>query len=451
MTKSEISTESAAPAVAANQTSQTALLWALGVIFAANFLNYTDRQLVSALEDPLRTALNLSAREFGFLWTLFTVGYMICAVPIGFLADRYRRTHLFAYCVVVWSVATLASGYATTKAVLYVARVFIGVGEAGCLVIGPSLISDLFSREVRGKALSYFYLAMPLGGTAAFILAGALLDLGYRNLFYLAGAPGFLIAILIFAMRDPPRGATEGAHHGMKIGGARQYLQLLKTKTLLLIILAQACAVFILVPLIHFGVEFFVQTRGMGAKEARLALGLIALVAGALGNTLSGIIGDRLSRRMSGAYALMAGVSFLLGWPCLLVGFTAEVRWVFLPALTLGSFFIFLCMPAVNTQIANVTSPAQRATAWALAVFVLHLLGDTAAPPLFGRMEESLAAQTELAIGPWQLVLGARQLSFMIFSFSLLLAGLCCLLAAYTAEADTERVTRKIERQAVEG
>jgi MFS transporter, Spinster family, sphingosine-1-phosphate transporter len=410
-----------------------AALWALGVIFAANFLNYTDRQLVSALEDPICNALNLDTEEFGSLWSLFTIGYMLCAVPIGLLADRFSRTRLFSFCVVVWSVATLASGGAESKSILYVARVFIGVGEAGCLVIGPSLISDIFAKRVRGRALSAFYLGMPLGGTAAYILAGVFLkQYGWRNLFYLAGAPGFLIALFIALLPDPPRGVTEGAEHGLPAGGVRQYLQLLKTKTLLLIILAQAFAVFILVPLIHFGVKFFEDARGMGVEEARISLGVIALVAGSLGNLLSGVIGDRLSRRFSGAYALMAGVSFLLSWPCLLLGFYAESRWVFLPAIMFGSMFIFLCMPAVNTQIANVTSPAQRATAWALAVFVLHLLGDTAAPWLFGRINKFLP----------------RQDVFILFSSALILAGLCCLLAAYTAKRDTERVARKIERRA---
>ena len=203
----------------------------------------------------------------------------------------------------------------------------------------------------------------------------------------------------------------------MQVGGGRQYVQLLKTRTLLLIILAQAFAVFILVPLIHFGVKFFEDARGMQPKEALLALGFIALVAGTLGNILSGIIGDRLYRRMRGAYALMAGISFLLGWPCLVLGFHAESRYTFLPAITLGAFFVFLCMPAVNTQIANVTSPAQRASAWALAVFVSHLLGDTAAPPLFGKVEEYLI---DRVAGP----LGAAT-NITMFSFSLVLAGLC--------------------------
>ncbi len=426
--------------------SRRAAIYALGVIFVANFFNYIDRQLVSALEEPLTDAFRLSAKEFGLLWTLFTIGYMLCAMPIGLAADRWSRTRLFAVCIVVWSVATVASGMAQAKWILYVARIFIGVGEAGCLVIGPSLISDYFDKSVRGKALSVFYLGLPLGGTAAFIMAGALLDIGWRNLFYIAGVPGFLIAALIWTLREPRRGAGEGSSpgattvddgavgghgHGGARAGAREYAALLKNRTLFLIIFAQTFAVIILIPLIHFGVEFFIDARGMGKKEARIALGLIALVAGALGNSLSGVIGDKLSKRgVKGAYALMAGVAFLAGWPCLLVGFYAHSRWVFIPAITLGCFFYFLCMPAVNTQIANVTRPAQRSTAWAMAVFVLHLFGDMLAPVIFGAVDDRF----KVSYG-----VDSRQHAFAIFSFSLLLAGACCLIGSRTARRDEER------------
>ena len=90
----------------------------------------------------------------------------------------------------------------------------------------------------------------------------------------------------------------------------------------------------------------------------------MALIGGVLGTIASGIIGDRLFKRTKAAYALLAGICYLAAWPCLLIGFSVESPWVFLPMLTLGSFFLFLCMPAVNTQIANVVSPAQRAMAW---------------------------------------------------------------------------------------
>ncbi len=417
-------------------TAKHGAYWALTIIFLANFLNYLDRQLVSALETPISDDLRLKDWEYGLLWTLFTVGYMVCAVPIGWAADRLNRPRLFALCVFVWSLATVVTGMVKDKNLLYVVRVFIGVGEAGCLVIGPALISDLFRKEARGKALSAFFLAMPLGGTLAYVMAGELIDIvDWRTMFFIAGFPGFGVALLILLMSDPPRGAGEEAGHGGHTGGHgggkwTDFLKLLKTPTLRFIIFAQAFAMILLVCLLHFGVEFFETARGMSKKDARTALGIMACIGGVTGNLLSGWLGDRLSRRLGGAYSLLAGVSYLLAWPCVLVGVNVDNHWVFLPALTLGAFFLFMCMPAVNTQIANVSPPALRASAWALAVLILHLLGDALAPPVFGWASDTIGRQT----------------AFTFFSVSLILASACCFVASRTAKADAERAMAGEER-----
>ncbi|HYE98173.1 MAG TPA: MFS transporter [Planctomycetota bacterium] len=407
------------------------LRYALVVIFTANFLSYLDRQIIGALEKELTDprSLALTKTEFGVLHSAFTIGYMVFAPIVGFLVARTSRTRIFAVCVVVWSIATIASGFAPNKYVLYATRFFIGIGEAGCLVIGPTLLSDYFPKEMRGRALSVFFLALPLGGTAGYIVGGFLNEIvGWRYTFLLAGLPGFLVAALIWFLVDPPRGGQdEGAHgHGLPPGGGvGSYLDLLRNRTLLLIILAQAFAVMFLQPLLLFGVGFFEDERGFSKQQATTTLGVVALVAGGLGNMLSGVLGDRLAKRgIRGPYALLAGIAFVAGLPCLLLGFTSTERWIFIPALGLGAFFYFLCMPAVNTQIANAVTAHQRAMAYALAVFILHLLGDTGAPPAFGAVADALDS--------------TRQ-AFFLFSFSLLLAGGSCLLAARTAARDEAR------------
>ena len=412
--------------------------YALAVVFVANFLSYLDRQIVAALETELSQAFSFSGAEFGIAHSAFTVGYMVFAPVVGFLVSRMSRTRLFAACVVVWSIATIASGWAPGKYAFYAMRFFIGIGEAGCLVIGPTLLSDYFPKEMRGRALAIFFLALPLGGTAGYIAGGQLNKLvGWQYAFLLAGLPGFFVAALIWFLVDPPRGgqdeAAAGPHghpgHGAPAPkGFRPYLDLLRNRTLLLIILAQAFAVMFLQPLLLFGVGFFEKERGFTKDQATTTLGVIALVAGGLGNMLSGVVGDRLSKRgIRGAYSLLAGTAFIAGLPCLLLGFTSTERWIFLPGLGLGAFFYFLCMPAVNTQIANAVTAQQRAMAFALAVFILHALGDTGAPPAFGAIKD---------------VLG-RQQAFLLFSFSLLLAGGSCLLAAKTAARDEARTTER--------
>jgi MFS family permease len=411
------------------------LRYALAVIFFANFLSYLDRQIVSSIEHELKRDLKISTAEFGTVGSAFTVGYMVFAPIVGYLIARVRRPTVFALCVVVWSVATVASGLVPGKWGLYAARFFIGVGEAGCLVIGPTLLSDYFSRSVRGRVLSIFFLALPLGGATGYI-AGAQITklLNWHWAFFLAGAPGFLVAALIWRLVDP-KPADESAEPGPEsagslpgpaaeapaahappppVKGIRPYLDLLSNRTLLFIILAQAFAVMFLQPFLHFGVGFFEEARKMTKQEATLSLASLALVAGALGNAFSGFIGDRLARRTRGAYALLAGAAFVIGLPFMLVGFRVEDMRIALPALGVGAFCYFLCMPAVNTQIANSVPPEKRAMAYAVAVFILHCLGDTAALPVFGHVAD---------------LVGGKEMAFTIFSFALLLASVSCIIA----------------------
>ena len=409
--------------------NKSALYFALGVIFFANFLSYLDRQIIGALEVEIRHHFSISQSEFGIVGSAFTVGYMVFAPIVGFLIARRSRPHVFALCVLIWSIATIASGYAPNLGTLIATRFFIGIGEAGCLVIGPTLISDYFPKEVRGKALSVFFLALPLGGTAGYIVGGLLSKaVGWQQAFFFAGVPGFLVAALIWRLVDPPRGGEGADSHQAPVKGIKPYFDLLKNRTLFLIILAQAFAVMFLQPLLLFGVGFFQEERQFTKNQATVTLGLIALVAGGLGNMLSGVLGDRLARKTKGAYALLAGIAFTLGLPFLLVGFSVpSPHLVIYLGLGLGAFCYFLCMPAVNTQIANSVAPQQRAMAYALAVFILHFLGDTGAPYVFGKVSDSI---------------GSKQQSFVIFSFSLLLAGACCFFASRTAGKDEAKLVQ---------
>jgi MFS family permease len=344
---------------------------------------------------------------------------------------------LFGLCIFIWSLATKWSGWAglfegvSGQVQLYTARFLIGIGEAGCLVIGPTLLADYFGKEVRGKVLSIFFLGMPLGGMAGYAVAAiANKHLGgWQNAFYFAGLPGIPLALVVYLLTDPPRGGVveDGHGHGGKFEGFGPYLELLKNRTLRFIILAQAFAVVILVPLLHFGVKFLQTKFEMTKEEATLRIGVIALLAGVLGNSLSGVVGDRLAKRTRGAYAFLAGVAYTIGAPFLILGFATTVEVIMLAALTFGAFCFFLCMPAVNTQIANVVSASHRARAFALAVFILHLLGDTLAPILFGVVSDMIGRQT----------------AFVLFSCSLFASGACALIAMRTAQQDELAVAGK--------
>lgn len=162
----------------------------------------------------------------------------------------------------------------------------------------------------------------------------------------------------------------------------------------------------------------------MSKVEATTYLGVIGLVGGVVGSVLAGLLGDRLARRTRGAYALLAGCAYAIALPSLIIGFSVRAPGAILAALLVGATCLFLCMPAVNTQIANVVRPDQRAMAYALAVFILHFLGDMAAPPAFGAAAELIGSTGE---------------TFVRFVGVLVLAASCCFVAARTAKHDVAR------------
>ncbi len=400
-------------------------LYALLVIFAANFLSYLDRQVVAGLEKELSNAFGFADFEYALLHSVFTIGYIVFAPLIAFLAGRAHRPRVLAGCVLIWSLATMWSGRATFTAELLTARFLIGIGEAGCLVIGPTLIADYFAKESRGAALSVFFLGLPFGGTVGYAVAalGQQYMGGWRNAFLVAGLPGLGLAVLTWLLIDPPRGGEEIAgHHGHgggKVRGIRPYLALFKNETLRWIILAQAFAVVTLIPLLLYGVKFLEDHYKVEKLEASLSIGLISLIAGSLGNLTSGLLGDWLNRRVRGAYSLLAGIAYLFATPCMILAFTAPTIFIMQVWLFFGAYCFFICMPAVNTQIANAVAAPARAMAYALAAFILHI-GDMVAPLGFRRVE----------------LFWDRQSTFVLFSCSLLLAGGSALLAMRSARRD---------------
>ena len=431
------------PGIVDAKPSKAVCIYALGVLFAANFLNYMDRFVVAVLEKTLEEALNLTTVQYGYTLSAFTVGYILSAPFVGYFADRTNRPRILAACIFVWSLATIGSGFSTSLGMLLTMRLLTGVGEAGCLIIGPLLVADYFVRRRRGQMLAVFYLGMPLGGGAAFIIGGPLVEAtqSLSTVFLIAGAPGILVAILAFLLPDPPRGSGDipdaQAHtfdlSTFSMKGIRAYASLFTNRTLVLIMLAQAFAIFVFAPTIGFGPVYFEETKGISMSQVSVTFGVVAALAGIGGSYLSGLIGDMRARKHPGSYAGVAAFCFLAGTPLILMGIHATNPKVYLFGMLIGFTLFFACMPALNTQIANVVSPEKRGMAFAVTVFFLHLLGDTISPPLFGLV----ATQTD------------RETAFWIFPPVLLLSALLCFFASQTARRDvaTAQAPRPDEQQ----
>src|SRR5215471_5736147 len=189
---------------------RTAAYYGLGIVTLLNLLNYIDRYILAAVLPRMQSELTLTNSQAGLLATAFLVTYFITSPVFGVLGDRLSRTRLMSIGVIGWSIATAATGVMRNFAQLLMARSWVGIGEAAYATISPALLSDYFPRRSRGRAFSVFYVAIPVGAAAGYLLGGLIESaLGWRAAFYVVGLPGVAMALLALTAPDPPRGSSE--------------------------------------------------------------------------------------------------------------------------------------------------------------------------------------------------------------------------------------------------
>lgn len=408
---------------------------ALALLFGVNFLNYIDRYVVSAVLPLIQKDFGLRDAQLGLVGSMFMVAYMAASPIAGVMADRWPRRFFVGGGVLMWSLATVASGLATGYTHLLVARSFIGVGEAGFGGVAPTLISDLFPKEKRGRMLACFYVAIPVGSALGFLLGGFVGEHhGWHAAFFVAGAPGIVLGLLAFFMKEPARGAGDGvvqAEHRFELTAVTG---LVKNRSFLYTTLGMAAMTFALGGMAFWMPSFFARVRGLPLDEANTLFGGITVVAGLVGTFVGGWLGDWLLKRTPKAYLLVSGVGMLLGVPATVVGLVAEDKAVYVPAIFLAEVCVFLNTGPANAVLVNVALPEIRATAIAASIFVYHLLGDVPSPWLIGRASD------------WA---GSLQTALLLTSVAMAVSGALYLMGARTLGADTQRVLDTVaEREA---
>jgi len=375
---------------------------ALVVLALVNLFNYLDRFVVSALAESLkRSPLALSDTQLGLLMTGFVVVYMLASPVFGALGDRGARPPLVALGVFVWSLATVLAGFAGSFVALFLARAAVGVGEAAYGTIAPSLLADLFPRSRRGRVMAVFFAAIPIGSALGYVLGGLVNHaFGWRAAFFIAGAPGLLLALLCLRLVDPPRGGQDEAPTDepadvpakvpahVPAGPLATYRHLLHNRSYLLTVLGYAAYTFAVGGMAFWMPSFLERVRGQPPAEATVQFGAIVVVTGFVGTFAGGWLGDFLLRRSAQAYLWLSGGSALLAAPLAWVVFTDPRPAVYLPAVVVAELLIFASTGPVNSVILNVVKPGERATAVALSILAIHLLGDVPSPPLIGLISD---------------------------------------------------------------
>ena len=411
--------------------------FALSLLLGINLFNYLDRYVLAAVEPLISKDLfpnDTDAKgKVGLLATAFLLSYMLLAPLFGWLADRLSRWHLIAFGVAIWSLASGASGLATTFTLLLITRVFVGIGEAAYGPAAPTIIADLFPIAKRGKVLSWFYVAIPVGSAIGYAFGGYIGEhYGWSMPFYLVTIPGLLLAILCLPMKDP-RIALQKASLAPPKKSIRlqDVLALFKIPSYAYNTAAMAAMTFAIggisfwLPsyLFTYRAADFGTTPSLG--QINLTFGAITVLAGLTATLLGGWLGDRLRPRFPSAYFLVSGIAIGLSFPCILAILYCPfpTAWIF---VFLAVFFLFFNTGPSNTALANVSPPAIRSTAFAINILVIHLLGDAISPPLIG----------------WIADRSDMNKAFLVVAATTLLASLLWLLGARFLGRDTETIAR---------
>ncbi|HXN25148.1 MAG TPA: MFS transporter [Candidatus Dormibacteraeota bacterium] len=368
--------------------------FALATLFAINLLNFFDRNMLGALVEPIRKEWALTDSQIGWLATAFTLLYAVVGIPLGRLSDRWQRPKILGLGVAVWSLLTAASGTASSYGALFAARLGVGIGEASCAPASSSLIGDLFPAKHRARAFSVFMLGLPLGTFLGTFVSGRLAAAyGWRVPFYVAGAPGLLLAILAWRIYEPPRGWSESSPGAGRLHQGSAYWCVLKIPTMRWLIISGALMNFNMYAIGTFLPAFLSRYHALDLKEANAITAIVFGLVGVPGLLLGGWVADYAGRHQLNGRLLVTSISSLIAAPCIYLALGRPSGQIATFSLLMGTgcMLAFVYYAAVYAAIQDVVPPTLRSTAMAIYFLAMYLLGGSFGPVLTGRLSDHFA------------------------------------------------------------
>ena len=363
--------------------------------------NYMDRQLLAILSEPVRKDMHLSYTQIGMLTGLtFALFYTTCGIPLAWLADRTSRVRLIAAALSVWSLFSAACGFATNFTTLALARIGVGVGEAGGSPPAYSLISDYFPPERRGRALAIYALGIPLGaGLGSALGAWIAAQYGWRMAFVAVGLPGLLLAVMVVVViREPRRGLMDAPLDGQEsdqpsLPLVKAVAAFLANPTLATTAIAAGLSNFWGQGMVNNAAAYLMSNLHMSLTEVAIYYSAASATSSGLGTLASGWLIDRFAQKSALAYAVVPAAALALSAPFYL-GFLWAPTWpLALASLTvglgLGQFFL---TPAI-TLVQNAVRPNQRGTSGAMLILIINLIGLGCGPLFVGLVADHFRAQ----------------------------------------------------------
>lgn len=389
------------PAMAAVRpafTNPKLMLWILMIVYVLNFL---DRQILNILAEPIKGDLGLSDTQLGLLaGPAFAVFYAVLGVPIARYADnpRTNRVWLISACLAVWSGMTAICGVAQNFMQLALARVGVGVGEAGCTPAAHSLIADSVPPEKRSSAIAFFGLGIPVGSLLGLVIGGVINDqYGWRIALMLVGAPGLLLAVLLPVLLRDPRRCADSAHFSAAASNNMAALSIkdaireaFSSKAYLYVFIAASFTAFLSYGKGLWTISFFIRSHGLSTTEAGLSMAVALGVSGIIGTWLGGKMADVFGKRDKRHILTLPAIGMAIAAPILFAGYYAEdwrvaVALLIVPTILNAAYY----GPAYGC-VQGLVRPEARAIAASLVVFGQNLIGLGMGPLIFGVLSDWL-------------------------------------------------------------
>ncbi|MBT6350960.1 MAG: MFS transporter [Halieaceae bacterium] len=358
--------------------------------------NFIDRQILVILQEPIKADLGLSDAQLGLLTGFsFALVYVTAGIPIAWLADRANRRNIVAASLAFWSLMTAMSGLVQNYGQLLVARLGVGVGEAGGTPPAHSMISDYFPPSSRGTALSFYSMGIYIGVLFGFAAGGWIAEnFGWRNAFFVIGIPGILYAFaVLWVVKEPKRGHFDPAGAGAPAQSSLSETMagLRRRPTFWYLSVGCAFSAFISYGNGNFMPSFLMRNHGLSLTEVGVILGLISGLSGATGTFLGGYMADRLATRDMRWYLwipILGGLSAMIpAYYTLLGENTTFIVAAMIPSQILSALYLGPCIATCH----NLVSPGMRAMASAILYFVLNLIGLGLGPLTVGILSDFYA------------------------------------------------------------
>lgn len=370
------------------------------ILCYVNLLNYMDRFTVAGVLPNIKNEFNIGNDKSGLLQTAFVVSYMLFAPIFGYLGDRYNRKVIMASGIFLWSVTTFAGSFMKTYEWFLLFRTFVGIGEASYSTIAPTIISDLFVKDLRSKMLALFYFAIPVGSGLGYIIgsetakAAGSWNYGLRVTPILAQ---IAIVLILAVTKEPVRGEREGGGHISNTTWSEDVKALLKNSSFMLSTAGFTCVAFVTgawawwAPT-YLQLGFTLIGSSVDPDDVAYKFGIVGMLSGLIGVPLGSLLAQRLRVVWPTADPMICGIGLLLGAPLIFfASITASTNGTLCYILIfLGQLSINLNWAIVADMLLYVVIPTRRSTAEAFQILLAHLLGDAGSPYVIGLISEGL-------------------------------------------------------------